>query len=265
MDNNKKTRIIAVANQKGGVGKTTTAINLSIGLTQKGYKVLAIDLDSQAHLAIGLGIEITDNQHTLYNLINDIMNEKLENIHDFILETKVKNLYLLPSDINLAATELYLQNLTIGKEYILKKAIELLNDEFDFIILDCPPALGNFTVNALTAANEVIIPMNAAIFDVDGSKKLVKTIFQVKEICNDNLSILGILLTKFDNRTVHAKEVLDGLKELYGDNIKIFDSKIPQSIKVAESNFKGISIFEHDPKGKVAIAYKGLVDEVLSI
>lgn len=264
----KQAIIIAIANQKGGVGKTTSTINIGAGLAQAGKKVLLVDLDAQANLTTGMGLnpeEIDDTISSLFSLIvqNDgELDEKIDPMQ-FIISTQ-ESVDLLPSDINLAGVESSFQKVEMGREKLLQQILERISDQYDYIILDCPPSLGSITINSLTAANRVIIPMQASKFSFDGSKQLVRVISKVKKLYNPTLRIDGILVTMFDKRTNHAKDVLEGLNEIYGQNIRIFEHKISYSVRVSESNFEGKSIFSHDSKGKVAAAYQGCVEELIN-
>jgi len=267
MDNKKNAKVIAFANQKGGVGKTMSTENIGVALANKNKRVLIIDLDAQANLTSGFGYDSEKIEYTISDLLEKIVKNDGElspslDLTNYLLHTK-EGVDLLPSDINLAGVETSFSGVEIGREQLLKQAVDVLRPIYDFILLDCPPSLGSITVNSLTASDAVIIPMQAAKYSFDGSKQLIRVISKVKKLFNFSLRIDGILITMFDQRTRHGKEITKGLEEVYGDVIKIFDSKIPYSVRASESNFEGVSIFAHDPKGKIAKAYQDCVEEML--
>ena len=257
-------KIIAVTNQKGGVGKTTTCANLGIGLALSGKKILLIDDDPQGSLSISLGYSYPDKLTTtlsiiMSKIITDIKfqsNEGILNHHE--------NISLLPANIELSGMEVSLVNI-MSRETILKQYIDKVRNQYDFIIIDCMPSLGMLTINALAAADSVIIPVQTQYLPAKGLEQLLQTISKVRRQINPKLKIDGVLLTMVDNRTNFAKDICSLIRQTYGNNINIFKTEIPYSIRAAEISAEGKSIFSHDPKGKVALAYKNLTKEVLEI
>ena len=258
-----KAVVLAVSNQKGGTGKTTTCENLGIGLAQEGKKVLLVDTDPQASLTVALGYPRPDDlPFTLSDAMEKVMLEQLIAPGEGLLHHP-EGVDLMPANIMLSGLEVSLVN-AMNREKILKQYLDTVRREYDFILLDCMPSLGMLTVNALTAADQVLIPVQAQYLSAKGLEQLLQTISKVRRQINPKLKIEGILLTMVDSRTNYAKEISALIREAYGNNIKVFSTDIPRSVRAAEISAEGKSIFQHDPKGKVAEAYRILTKEVLS-
>lgn len=254
-------KVIICANQKGGVAKTTTTANLGIGLVKKGKKVLLIDNDPQGSLTEALGYQEPDRlEITIAQIMEWVLNEEDFDLNAGILHHK-EGVDLMPANIELSGVETSLIGI-LSSETILKEYIEMIKDRYDYILVDCSPNLGQLTLNALVAADEVIIPVQAAYLSIKGLEQLLKTISRVNRKMNPKLHIMGILLTMVDYRTNYATEITEVLYDTYGASIHIFDTKIPMSVRAAEAPAIGISIYEHDSKGKVAEAYERLTQEV---
>ena len=256
-------KVIAIANLKGGVGKTTTTGNLGIGLAKAGEKVLLIDADAQGSLTASLGYENPDAmEYTLATALGKIINEEDIDPQEGILHHE-EGVDLMPSNIELSGLEVSLVNV-MSRELVLKEYLETIKDQYSYVLVDCMPSLGMVTVNAFAAADSVLIPVQAAYLPAKGLEQLIKTIQKVKRQINPGLEIEGILMTMVDGRTNYAKEIMQLLSKGYGDQIRFFKNNIPLSVRAAEISAIGVSIYEHDPKGRVAEAYRSLTKEVLA-
>jgi chromosome partitioning protein len=249
-------RIIAIANQKGGVGKSTTAVNMSSYLGGLGYKTLLIDFDPQSNSTSGLGIDKDLIKKTIYDVL--ISGEEVKNA---IIVTGYKNLSVIASAIQLAGAEVELVS-AMKREYKLKNAINQVRDEFDYIVIDCPPALGLLTINALTAADEVLIPIQCEYYALEGLGQLINTINLIRENLNENLKINGVVMTMFDQRTRLSEQVIDEVKAYFPD--KVYKTIIPRNVRLSEAPSYGKPISEYDPACKGAVAYKNLTEEVIN-
>jgi len=249
-------RIIAVANQKGGVGKTTTAINLSACLAESGKKVLTVDADPQGNTSSGLGVDKNAINNTIYQLMIGECT-----IEDSIQYNVLENLSLIPSNVNLAGAEIELIGVE-EKEYILKKSIDQIKDNYDFIIIDCPPSLNTLTVNAMTTADSILVPIQCEYYALEGLTQLVHTINLVKERLNPDLSIEGVVFTMYDARTNLSLQVVENVKSNLKQNI--YKSIIPRIVRLAEAPSHGLPINLYDSKSAGAEAYRDLASEVIT-
>ena len=252
-------KIIAVANQKGGVGKTTTTSNLGIGLAKQGRKVLLIDADAQGSLTASLGFTEPDKlEATLANVLEKVINDE-EIQPDYGILKHDEGIDLMPGNIELSGLEVSLVNV-MSRELVMRSYIGRIKERYDYILIDCMPSLGMITINAIACADSILIPVQAAYLPVKGLEQLIKTIGKVKRQINPALKIEGILLTMVDARTNYARDITALQARNYGQEVRIFKNSIPMSMSVraAEISAEGISIYKHDPKGKVADAYQFL-------
>jgi chromosome partitioning protein len=255
--------IIAIANQKGGVGKTTTSAALAQGLSERDKRVLVIDWDPQASLTISLGFNPDNMKLTIYDvLMSTIRNNSRHLIPDVTIPTSNPNIDLVPANIELSQAQLDLVEVPT-REIVLKKMLQPVRQDYDFILVDCLPSLGLLTINALTAADKVIIPLQADFLAMKGLALLLSTIIQVKDRLNPSLEISGILFTMTSPRTLHSREVIEVTKRAFGDRIKVFDAIIPTSVRFKEAPAAGVSILTYAPNSDGANAYRLLTEEVL--
>ena len=248
-------RIIAIANQKGGVGKTTTAINLSACLAESGKKILTIDTDPQGNTTSGLGVDKDELENTVYELMLDECT-----IKESLVKTEFENLDLIPSNVNLAGAEIELLGIN-EKEYILKNAVDYIKDDYDFVIIDCPPSLNMLTVNALTTANTVLVPIQCEYYALEGLSQLLHTISLVKERLNENLQIEGVVFTMYDARTNLSLQVVENVKNNL--DTTIYKTIIPRSVRLAEAPSHGLPINKYDSRSTGAESYRMLAKEVI--
>lgn len=248
--------IISMVNQKGGVGKTTSSINLGACLAEQGRKVLLVDLDPQGALSAGLNVSQDEDQVTVY----DLMLDNTSSIHAAIKHTNVSDLDLVPANIDLSAAEIQLVN-EVGREQTLGRALRPVRGEYDFIIIDCQPSLGLLTVNALACSHGVIIPMECEYFSLRGLALLTDTVEKVRDRINFDLDIVGILVTMFDRRTTHAREVMDRVVEVFGD--RVFDTVITRTVRFPETSVAGEPIITWAPNSPGAEQYRNLALEVI--
>ena len=259
----KKATIIAIANQTGGTAKTTTCENLGIGLADEGKDVLLVDVDPQGSLTIALGNQMPDEMEpTLADMMERVIQDEPILPCEGVLKHP-EGVDLMPGNIALSGLEASLVNV-MSRETILKQYLNTLKDRYDYILLDGSPSLGMLTINMLAAADSVLVPVQAQYLSAKGLEQLLGTVSKVRRQINPKLRIEGVLLTMVDQRTNYAKEIAELIRETYGKQIKIYKSEIPRSIRAAEISAAGRSIFRHDPKGKVAEAYRNLTKEVLA-
>lgn len=248
--------VISIVNQKGGVGKTTTAVNLSAFLAKKRKKVLMIDLDPQGNATSGFGFDKMELKNTVYDLlVND------EEITNVILPTQVKNVDMCPTNINLAGAEVELVS-AISRETILKNAIDTVRDQYDYVIIDCAPSLGLLTINALAACDGVIVPIQGEYYALEGLTQLIDTINMIRKKLNPKIGITGVVITMHDSRTQLTKQVVEEVQKYFGD--KVFKTFIPRNVRLAEAPSHGQTIDEYDAKSKGAVAYQALANEVVT-
>lgn len=248
-------RVLAIINQKGGVGKSTTAVNLSAALGEAGKKVLVIDLDPQGNTTSGYGIEKEDLTTDIYDAL--LQDEPMGNT---IVETVEENVYVVPATIQLAGAEIELVS-RMARESILKNAIAEIADEFDYVFIDCPPSLGLLTLNALTAADGLLIPIQCEYYALEGVTKLMETTSMVQKSLNPDLGIFGVLMTMYDSRTTLSNQVVAEVRNFFGD--QVFDVVIPRSVKLSEAPSFGLPITQYNPGNKGAQAYTALAQEVI--
>lgn len=257
-------KVIAIVNQKGGTAKTTTTENLGIGLAREGKRVLLIDMDPQGSLTITLGYPRPDEMFpTLSDVLEKVIQENLENPQEGIIHQR-EGVDLMPGNIELSGLEVSLVNI-MSRETILNQYLNEVKKDYDYILLDCMSSLGMITMNALVASDSVVIPVQAQYLSAKGLEQLLQTVSKVQRKINPKLKIDGIVLTMVDKRTNYAKEISALVRSVYGGNIKVFKTDIPYSVRAAETSAEGKSIYAHDPKGKVAEAYRELTKEVIAI
>ena len=249
-------RIIAIANQKGGVGKTTTSINLSASLAAKGKKVLVIDTDPQGNTTSGFGIEKNELENTIYELILGECS-----IRDCIISNIIKNVSVVPSNVNLAAAEIELIGVD-KKEYILKNEVDYVKDDYDFIIIDCPPSLNMLTINSMTTADSVLVPIQCEYYALEGLSQVLKTVNLVQKKLNPALEVEGVVFTMYDSRTNLSLEVVENVKEHLNENI--YKTIIPRNVRLAEAPSYGMPINLYDSRSSGAESYRLLAAEVIS-
>ncbi|WP_093074865.1 ParA family protein [Salisediminibacterium halotolerans] len=249
-------KVMAIANQKGGVGKTTTAVNLGAGLAKEGNTVLMIDIDPQGNTTSGVGIDKGEVNECIYNVL--VEDQKPQNV---IIASKMENLFVLPSTIQLAGAEIELVP-TISREVRLKNAVDQIRDQYDYIIIDCPPSLGLLTLNSLTASDSVLIPVQCEYYAMEGLSQLLNTVRLVQKHLNHNLEIEGVLLTMLDARTNLGLQVIEEVKKYFQE--KVFQTIIPRNVRLGEAPSYGESIISYDPKSKGAEVYVELAKEVIS-
>jgi len=249
-------RVISVSNQKGGVGKTTTTVNVAAYLAEKGKRVLIIDIDPQGNAGYGLGINAEEIDTTVYEvLIGEIP------ITDAIFKTEIEDLYLIPSNIHLSGAQMDLLDME-GKEFILKKALSEVKQEYDYIFIDCPPSLGLLTLNSLVAADSVLIPLQCEYYALEGLSQLLRIVSMVQEGLNKNLKMEGVVLTMYDSRTNLAQQVVSDVRDYFKDNV--FQTVIPRNVRLSEAPSFGQPISYYDKSSRGGVTYEKLAEEVMN-
>ena len=254
-DNIKKAKIFSIVNQKGGVGKTTTAINIATAMSAIGKKVLLIDMDPQGNASTGLGVDVSERQNTIYEVIIGQIDAS-----EAIIKTKIPNLKIITSTVDLSASEVELVNIE-QREFLLKNSLEKIVADFDIIIIDCPPSLGLLTLNALCASDSILIPMQCEFFSLEGLSHLLNTVGLIKDNLNQNLAISGIILTMHDKRNKLTEQVEEDVRNFLGD--KVYENYIPRNVKLSEAPSYGLPGIIYDSKCTGSIAYLKLVKEII--